>query len=188
MIQEFGISKAEIVLEEHFGAFVVFIAPFNSDRPKRRVASVALHTSDVVEIVAKHACKWGVAIEWTSRSLMRRCAAVSLHLANSWDPDAVFMVSVAEADLMMRKVEAKTIFLAMDANVELPAFSVDGFSVVGEATRGCVNVRTTELCNMLASRELSCVNTLGAQQAFSPTRGQWENTSPPSCSTTLPVR
>ena len=31
MIQEYGESKAEIVLEEHFGAFVVFIAPFNSD-------------------------------------------------------------------------------------------------------------------------------------------------------------
>ena len=81
-----------------------------TDRPKRRVASVALHTSDVVEIVAKHACKWGLAIEWTSRSLQKRCAAVSLHLATSWDTDACFMVSVAESEKMMNKIVAKTVF------------------------------------------------------------------------------
>ncbi|MDP7646843.1 MAG: reverse transcriptase domain-containing protein, partial [Candidatus Woesearchaeota archaeon] len=81
--------------------------------------------------------------------------------------------------MMMKKVKATTIFLGMDANVELPTFNVEGFSVVGEATSGSADARTTEVCHMLASREMCCVNTLGAKQECAPTRGQWEDKDNP---------
>ena len=66
-IQEYALSELHIIDEDYMGAFIVFLAPMDTLRPKRRICSVAIQSKDVEEIVARHSCAWGLATEWTSR-------------------------------------------------------------------------------------------------------------------------